>query len=196
MKPVGFAVAGGRSRRMGRDKALLPWGDTDLLGYALARLSVLTDDVRVLAGPEPRYSGRGVAVETDPVADRGPMGGLLAALESARGRPALLLGVDLPLVPPGLLARLLVLAQDADAAVPVLPRGPEPLCAVYGAGCLEPVRHAVAGVDLKMTAFWGEVRVREVRAHELAPYGDPEELFLNVNGPEDYERARTLAHPR
>ncbi len=196
MRPVGFAVAGGRSRRMGRHKALLSWGATDLLGHALARLAAVTDDVRILAGSEDRYSGRGVAVEPDPVADRGPMAGLLAALQSARGRPALLLGVDLPLVPPEVLAHLLVLAQDADAVVPVSPRGPEPLCAVYGAGCVEPVRHAFAREDLKMTAFWGDVRVREVRPDELAPYGLPEELFLNVNTPEDYERARTLAHLR
>ena len=193
MTPVGFAVAGGRSRRMGRDKALLPWGDTDLLGHALARLSAVTGDVRILAGPEPRYSRRGVPIETDPVSDRGPMAGLLAALEAARGRSALLLGVDLPLVPTALLARLLVLAADAEAVVPVSPRGPEPLCAVYGAGCLEPVRRCMDREDLKMTAFWAGVRVREVGPDQLGAFGDPDELFLNVNAPEDYEHALTLA---
>ncbi len=193
MTPVGFAVAGGRSRRMGRDKALLSWGDTDLLGHALARLSAVTDDVRILAGPEPRYSQRGVAVVTDPVTDRGPMAGLLAALEEARGRPALLLGVDLPLVPAELLARLLALAGDADAVVPVSHRGTEPLCAVYGAGCLEPVRRCLDREDLTMTAFWSGVRVQEVGPAQLSAFGDPDELFLNVNALEDYHRARTLA---
>jgi len=177
---------------MGHDKALLSWGDTDLLGHALARLSAVTDDVRILAGREPRYSQRGAAVVTDPVADRGPMAGLLAALEEARGRSALLLGVDLPLVTADLLARLLTLARDADAVVPVSPRGPEPLCAVYGAGCLEPVRSCVAREDLKMTAFWDRVRVLEVGPDQLGAFGNPDELFLNVNGPEDYERALSL----
>jgi molybdopterin-guanine dinucleotide biosynthesis protein A len=175
---------------MGRDKALLSWGDNDLLGHALARLLVVTDEVRILSGSEPRYSERGVAIETDPAPDLGPMAGLLAALEAARGRTALLLGVDLPLVPTGLLARLVELAADTDAVVPVSQLGPEPLCAVYGAGCLEPVRHRVASGDLRMTAFWGDVRVREVGPDQLAAFGDPGELFLNVNAPEDYERAR------
>jgi molybdopterin-guanine dinucleotide biosynthesis protein A len=192
MKAVGFAVAGGRSRRMGRDKALLAWGDTDLLGHTLARLSAVTDAVRILSGPAPRYSERGVAVETDPAPDLGPMAGLLTALEAARGRPALLLGADLPLVPTALLARLVVLATDADAVVPVSPLGPEPLSAVYGAGCLEPVRRCVARGDLKMTAFWADVRIREVGVDELAAFGDPGELFLNVNALEDYERALLL----
>jgi molybdopterin-guanine dinucleotide biosynthesis protein A len=181
---------------MGHDKARLPWGDTDLLGHALARLSAVTDDVRILAGPEPRYSQRGVPVVTDPVADQGPMAGLLAALKEARGRPALLLGVDLPLVPAGLLARLLALASHADAVVPVSRRGPEPLCAVYGAGCLAPVRRCVEREDLKMTAFWAQVRVQEVGPDQLGAFGDPDELFLNVNAPEDYDRARTLARRR
>ena len=181
---------------MGHDKALLSWGATDLLGHALARLSAVTDDARILAGPKPRYSQRGVAVVTDPVADRGPMAGLLAALEAARGGPALLLGVDLPLVPVELLARLLALAGDADAVVPVSRRGPEPLCAVYGAGCLDPVRRCVEREDLKMTAFWARVRVQEVGPDQLGAFGDPDELFLNVNAPEDYQSALTLARRR
>ena len=178
---------------MGHDKALLSWGDTDLLGHALERLSAVTDDARILAGAELRYSQRGVPVVTDPVTDRGPMAGLLAALEEARGRPALLLGVDLPLVPTELLARLLALAGHADAVVPVSRRGPEPLCAVYGAGCLDPVRRCVEREDLKMTAFWARVRVQEVGPDQLGAFGDPDELFLNVNAPEDYQSALTLA---
>jgi molybdopterin-guanine dinucleotide biosynthesis protein A len=176
---------------MGRDKALLPWGDTDLLGHALTRLRRVTDDVRILAG-SPRYGTRGAPVLTDPVPNRGPMAGLLAALESAGGRPALLLGVDLPLVPASLLARLLALGRSVDAVVPVSPRGPEPLCAVYGAGCLEPVRRAISTDDLSMTGLRGEIQVREVGPEELVAFGDPQDLFLNVNEPEDYERALRL----
>ena len=192
MSPVGFAVAGGRSRRMGRDKAELPWGDTDLLGHALARLRTVTNDVRILSGPERRYSDRGVSVEVDPAPDLGPLGGLVAALEAAAGGGVLLLGVDLPLIPPALLARLIELAPGFDAVVPSSARGPEPLCALYGAACREPVGHRVASGDLKMTAFWPDIRVREIGPSDLMAFGEPEELFLNVNAPDDYDRARKL----
>jgi molybdopterin-guanine dinucleotide biosynthesis protein A len=177
---------------MGQDKALLPWGDTDLLGHALARLRGVVDEVRILPGPERRYTDRGVALDLDLAPNQGPLAGLLAALESASGRAALLLGIDLPLVPSRLLERLVALGPSVDAVVPMWPRGPEPLCAVYGAACLEPVRHRVAAGDLKMTAFWPDVRVREVGPEELDAYGDPAELFLNVNTPEDHERALGL----
>jgi len=187
--PVAFAVAGGQSRRMGRDKALLPWGGTDLLGHALARLGAVCPDVRILAGARPRYEERGRPVLTDAAEGAGAMGGLLAGLEAATG-PALLLAVDLPFVPAGLLARLLVLAEEADLAVPVSPGGPEPLCAVYGPACRAPVRRCVEAGRLKMTAFWPDVRVRRVGPDELAAFGDPARLFRNINVPADYAGAR------
>ena len=177
---------------MGRDKALLPWADTDLLGHALARLSRVADEVHILPGPLRRYTDRGVALDLDSAPNQGPLAGLLAALEGASGRAALLLGIDLPLVPSRLLERLVALAGCGDAVVPVSPRGPEPLCAVYGGACLDHVRRRVAAGDLKMTAFWSDVRVREVGPEELTVFGDPDELFLNVNSPTDYERARAL----
>ena len=190
MSIVGFAVAGGRSQRMGRDKALLPWGETDLLGHTLCRLRVVAEEVCILAGPRARYGDRGVPVCVDPVPDAGPLAGVLAGLERARGRPGLFLGIDLPLVPPALLARLAELGAGFDAVVPVSPRGPQPLCALYGPACLGPVRRCLVGSDRSMTAFWADIRVREVQPVELAAFGDPAMLFFNVNGPEDYDRAR------
>jgi molybdopterin-guanine dinucleotide biosynthesis protein A len=192
MTVVGVAVAGGESRRMGRDKAFLPWGETDLLGHALARLRMVTDDVRILSGAELRYTDRGVPVEVDAAPDLGPLGGLAAALEAAAGEDVLLLGVDLPLVPPALLTRLTELARGFEAVVPVPARGPEPLCALYGPTCREAVQRHVVGGDLKMTAFWPDVRVREVDPTDLGAFGDPGELFLNVNTSADYERAQVL----
>jgi molybdopterin-guanine dinucleotide biosynthesis protein A len=177
---------------MGRDKALLSWGDSDLLAHALTRLQTVTDDVRILSGAERRYSDRGVPVEVDPAPELGPLGGLAAALDAAAGRDVLLLGVDLPLIPSALLTRLIELAPGFDAVVPASGRGPEPLCSFYGAACREPVRGRIASGDLKMTAFWPDVRVRETGPSELDVFGDPGELFLNVNAPEDYERARAL----
>jgi len=104
-RPIGLVLCGGRSARMGRDKALLPWGGTaDLLGHAVARLASVTGDVALLCGPERRYADRGVAVVTDLGAEGGAIAGLLAGLEHAAGRPVLLLAVDLPLAPARLLA--------------------------------------------------------------------------------------------
>jgi molybdopterin-guanine dinucleotide biosynthesis protein A len=186
---VGFVVAGGQSRRMGRDKALLPWGATDLLGHSLARLLRVTDDVRILCGPEPRYEDRGVPVVVDRLADAGPVAGLVAALEESGGRPGLLVAVDLPLVPVPLLERLAELGTAWDAVVPRSARGREPLCAFYAPSCLEPIRRRVATGDMRMTSFWPDARVLEVGPSEWAAFGDPDALFRNVNTPADLETA-------
>jgi molybdopterin-guanine dinucleotide biosynthesis protein A len=170
---------------MGRDKALLPWGGTDLLGHAVARLRAVTGDVGILCGPEERYRDRGLPVHVDLVRDAGPLAGLVTGLAAASGRPGLFLAVDLPQVPVGLLRRLVEWTAGCDAVVPVSPRGPEPLCAVYGPGCLEPVRRRLTAGELRVTSFWPDVRVREVGPDELADFGDPEDLFRNLNTPGD-----------
>lgn len=187
MSVVGFVVAGGRSLRMGRDKALLPWGETDLLGHAIARLRAVTGDVRVLCGPAPRYLDRGVPIVTDDVNDAGPLAGVVAGLATAPGGRGLFLAVDLPHVPASLLARLVELSEGWDAVVPVSARGPEPLCAFYGPACLEPIRRRMAAGELRMTAFWPDVRVRRPAAGELARHGDPDATFLNLNAPGDLD---------
>jgi molybdopterin-guanine dinucleotide biosynthesis protein A len=187
---LGFVMAGGRSRRMERDKALLPWGAGTLLDHAVARLREVAGEVRILCGPEPRYTHVGVPVDVDRVPDSGPLGGLEAGLLQLTGGIGLFLGVDLPFVPGALLRRLVDLAAGFDAVVPVAAGGPQPLCAVYTSACLPSVRRSLDRQALQMTSFWSEVNVRVVEEAELARFGDAATMFLNVNTPEDYERAR------
>jgi molybdopterin-guanine dinucleotide biosynthesis protein A len=183
---VGFVVAGGQSRRMGRDKALLPWGGRTLLDHAIERLQGITDDVRVLSGPIARYESHGVPVVSDAVRGHGPLGGVFTGL-LAQGRSlGLFLAVDLPAVPVALLDSLVAAASGFDAVVPVWTRGPEPLCAVYSGACVEPIRRRLAAGEAKMTSFWPDVRVLEWGPDEIGPFGEPAKLFENLNEPGDY----------
>jgi molybdopterin-guanine dinucleotide biosynthesis protein A len=186
---TGFAVAGGRSLRIGQDKALLAWGATTLLDHALDRLRPICADVRILSGPARRYEDRDVPVHPDVRDDAGSLGGVYTGLLALELSFGLFLGVDLPLVPVALLRRLLELAPGHDAVVPVSRAGPEPLCAVYAKTCRRPIERRMESGDFKMTSFWPDVRVREVGLEELVVFGEPSQLFLNVNTPEEYERA-------
>jgi molybdopterin-guanine dinucleotide biosynthesis protein A len=189
---TGYVLAGGESRRMGRDKALLPWGGTTLLGHALDRLRQVCGEVAILAGAEPRYADQGARVVMDTVRDAGPLAGLLAALDDAHTEVVLMLAVDLPSVPPALLAFLLELAgrAEVDVVAPVVGLRPQPLCAAYRRSCTPAVRHHLAEGHLKMTRFWEDVRVRAVPEEELAPFGQPEALLRNLNSAQDYAAAR------
>jgi molybdopterin-guanine dinucleotide biosynthesis protein A len=185
----GFAFAGGQSRRMGRDKALVEWDGAALLDRTLDRLRACCRSVCILSGPSPRYEDRGVRVVLDEAPDIGPLAGVAAGLAVLDQDVGLFLAVDLPAVPVALLVRLIGLSADADAVVPVSGRGPEPLCAVYGPACLEPVRRRIAAGERKMTCFWPDVRVREVSDSEIAAFGDPDALFRNINTPQDLTRS-------
>lgn len=185
-RPIGFVVAGGLSTRMGRDKARLPWHGTTLLDHAIARLTAVCGDVRILCGPGARYEDRGRALVVDVIPDGGPLAGLAAGLASAGDAAGLYLGVDLPLVTIDLLEALAAIGGDADAVVPVTDDGPQPLCAVYRQGCLGAVRARLAAGDRRMTSFWPDVRVHVIKGAALLAFGDPRRIFHNVNAPADY----------
>ena len=187
---TGFVLAGGKSRRMGRDKALLPWNGGTLLDHAVARLGAVCASVRVLSGAERRYEDRGLAVETDAIPGAGPLGGIYTGLLGMGPGTGLFLGVDMPFVTVDLLRRLLELSAGHDAVVPLSARGPEPLCAVYRSTCLEPIRRRLAAGDLKATSFWPDADVLPARAEHLSGLGPLDAMFRNVNSPADYDRAR------
>jgi molybdopterin-guanine dinucleotide biosynthesis protein A len=182
---TGFVVAGGQSRRMGRDKALLPWAGVTLLDRALQTLQQVCGRVAILCGPVARYEDRGVPLIVDRVQGAGPLAGLIAGLETLGEEPGAFLAVDLPGVPPALLADLVERSAAADAVVPLSNSGPEPLCAVYTRACLEPARRRIAAGERRMTSFWTDVRVVRVGPAELARFGDPAALFRNVNTAND-----------
>jgi molybdenum cofactor guanylyltransferase len=175
---------------MGRDKALLRWGRTTLLDHAVERLRSVCGTVAVLSGPAPRYPEAGVPEVPDLVPDRGPLGALVTALEHARAGLVLLLAVDVPFAPEGLLRHLLASAVGADAVVPVAGGRPQPLCAAYRTSCLGPARRRLERGELKMTSFWSDVLVRTVGEPELSRFGDPAELLRNLNSPQDYAQSR------
>jgi molybdopterin-guanine dinucleotide biosynthesis protein A len=166
---------------MGRDKALLPYRGTTFLAHAVARLRTACDEVYVLSGARARYEGEGVPVLTD--RGVGPLGAILAGLE--RAPAGLFLAVDIPLVPEGLLALLTRRLPGYDAVVPLSPGGPEPLCAAYGPACREAILARIERGERKAAAFFEDVRVLYLEPGELAPFGDPGEIFRNVNRPEE-----------
>ena len=173
---------------MGRDKALLPWERGTLLSHSVERLRQVLDDVRLLSGSADRHALPGLSTVADVGAGLGPLGALRTALEDSAPQSVLLLAVDLPLVPVPLLSYLLRVSAQNDAVVPHSCSGPEPLVAVYSTACLDPVGRRLAAGERRMSSFWGDVSVRHIGPDEIAPWGDPERLFANINTPADLAR--------
>lgn len=193
---IGVVLAGGESRRMGRDKTAIRVDGETLVDAAVRRLRTVTADVLVAD------RGRELSRLAPSVVDgpgRGPAAGLLGAAAARPGRALLALACDLPRVPTALLAFLA--RQTGDWIVPVsgLPADGrsrlEPLCALYRPGALCALAARVGRGDLSLHGLT-EVEgldVRALGAVELEPFGDPRDIFLNLNHPSDLAALDGLA---
>lgn len=186
---VGVVLAGGESRRMGRDKALMPWESSTLAGFAYERLAAVCGAVvvcdrgrQVLSGTTSLLDGPGA----------GPAAGLLGAAAAFPGRPLLVLACDVPRVPVSLLFALLEPGRGADLVLPVSNRGPEPLVGYYGTAALAELARLVAEGNFSLQPLLASPKLCAVllEGADLARFGDPGELFANVNSEADYRRAR------
>lgn len=193
-------LAGGQSRRMGRDKRALPWtpapdgSPRTLLGHVVSEVMLLTDDVVLVANDDPGVNG--VRIVGDLYPRSGSLGGIYSGLAAAAHDLAFVAAADMPFLNPMLILDLVRQASRVDAVVPVTDGRPEPLHAVYRKTVLAPARRQIERRDLKIALVFdalSTVKVPEANVRTL----DPDlRSFWNLNTPEEYQRALALAEVR
>ena len=182
-------LAGGASRRMGRDKAMLPYGNTTLLQTLIHKYQAL-GPVAVSVNQAGKYTGCGVPELVDRYPDWGPMNGLLSAFSETDAEEVFLTAVDLPFGDPELVQRIAALRGNAD--VSILKRGKkgvEPLFAVYGRSCAAAAERCLNAGKKSMFDLLESTEQRLILPDEL-PEFDLEHILRNVNTPEDYAAIR------
>lgn len=192
---TGVVLAGGKSTRLGRDKALLrvDAGPT-LIGLAVERLRELVAEVVVVADEHERLGQLAARMVPDVYPGRGVLGGIYSGLVAARHQHVLVVGCDMPFLSPRLLSYLLALPRDYDLLLPRHGAGLlEPLHAVYSRTCREVIQRQLLARRYSAIGYLDEVRVRYVEEAELRQV-DPElRSFFNVNTAEDLRRALEMA---
>jgi molybdopterin-guanine dinucleotide biosynthesis protein A len=187
----GFILAGGRSSRMGSDKAFLEFGGQTLLDRALGVVGTACGNVTIVGDPvkfakyETTKFGRTVA---DIFPGCGPLGGIHAALAQSSAELSLMLAVDMPFVSSELLEFLFTAAGNAQDAVVTVPRtshGLQPLCAVYRRDFFAVAEQQLRAGKYKIDAAFANLSMRLIEADELQAAGFPEQCFFNLNTPED-----------
>lgn len=194
-------LAGGGSTRYGSPKALAEIAGRSILERGLETLDAAGgapgEAVIVANDPEP-YASAGREIRPDVRPGTGVLGGILTAVkwaEELEREAAVVLACDMPFVPAGLLRRLAADAGADRVSIPESagPRGVEPLCAVYGVGCADPISRALDRDERAIISFFPDVDVRRLPLMEVRRFGDPDRLFFNVNRPEERRRAEELA---
>jgi molybdopterin-guanine dinucleotide biosynthesis protein A len=197
---LGAVIAGGQSTRYGRPKALERVAGVRLVDRVIDTLHALTPTVILIANDRALAESTGLPWRSDVIAGLGALGGIHAALLWAREERRtgiLAVACDMPFLSSGLLRRILDEARSSEADV-VVPesggrRGIEPLCAFYSTACVPAIEESLAAEDRRMIGFHDRVRVVRITRAETERFGSTERLFLNVNTPQERDRAEQLA---
>lgn len=185
---AGVILAGGKSTRMGRNKAVLEIGGKRLIDRLVEGLGALFPEVLIVANVRGLYEDLGIPVVPDLIADRGSLGGIYTATATVSRPWAFVVACDMPFFNPPLIRYLASLTPGYDVVMPRLDDW-EPLHALYAKTCLPPMERALHSGDLKIVRFLPEVRVRGVPRDELATYDPKGMSFFNMNTPEEFAQA-------
>lgn len=192
---TGLLVAGGKSRRMGRDKRFVELGGQPLLHRALSVLQSLFPEVLIaVAEPLSQLTGQGFRVVLDLIPNCATLGGLYTGLSSASHPRVFAVGCDMPFLNPEAIRRLAGLGAQADVVMPRLMTGLQPMHAVYSKACLPHLERMVKAHQLKVQdlAEVAGLTVKLVPEKDFLDV-DPQLLsFFNINTPADLEFARKL----
>lgn len=187
--------AGGQSSRMGTDKAFAEIDGVPLIERVIARTRDLGQAETVLITNRPdEYAHLGLPMYTDVMPDKGALGGVYTAVSVSSAPYTLVVACDMPFLSAGLLRHMVSLLDDdppPDVVVPRVMGYPQGLHAIYGKGCLDPIRRRLDANRLKVIGFYDEVRVRYLDEPEYQRHGA--HLFFNVNTPQQLEEARRLS---
>ena len=195
---TGIILAGGESRRFASNKALAPWRDGQKLVERVCSImaSLFPRNLIMVKDPmEFDFLNRpGVYVYQDQFPEAHSLGGIYSGLRCAHTAKVFVCGCDMPHLQPRLVRAMWgEMGKDYDAVVPVWQSKIQPLCGFYSKSCLGVLQAMVAERRLKVQELFGAVRTRFFQPEEIRA-SDPRGLsFLDVDTPEDYEKARRIS---
>jgi len=181
-------LAGGASRRMGRNKALLPFRGKPLIRRQIDLLAPLFEEILISANDPSAYSPFGLRIVPDLFAEPCSLSGIHALLKAATAPRIFVVACDLPFLNPALIRKLLEVPGDFDVIVPESDQGLEPLHAVYSRSCITGIEKAAADGHWKVSGLYTGLWV------DILPVQDDEWLvegrspFTNANTPDDWKQ--------
>jgi molybdopterin-guanine dinucleotide biosynthesis protein A len=188
--------AGGESRRMGRDKGLMPFLGRPLIQRVLERLTPIADEILVTTNTPDDYRFLGIPLFRDLKPGRGALGGLHTALSSAACEAVAVVACDMPFASAALIeaASRMLVQEGADVVIPDSGDGLEPLHAVYRrVTCLPAIESAIEVDQWRLISWFPKVKVHILQPDEIKLHDPLGLAFWNLNTPEEFTEAESRA---
>ncbi len=182
---TGAVLAGGKSVRFGRNKALEVLDGKRFIERAMESLSPFCDQVMVIANELEPYVDLGVELVQDVVPNQGPLGGIYTALLFSRSDWVLVMATDMPFIVPAMASLLIDSREGFDAVVPKTGKFFEPLLALYNRRCLPAIARQLESEERQIIRFYKKIKVRSIEETEWRTIDPRGMSFKNVNTPED-----------
>ncbi len=210
---TGVILAGGKSRRMGQNKALIQLGDDTLIAHVVRRMRLATDELLLITNNHAEYRHLDLPMHSDMIPDTGALGGIYTGLMHASHDVVVCVACDSPFLQPKLLTYLVAVLGEYDAVMPYTynsRRTPffrnkalgvtnpsrsdnqitlQTLCAAYSKRCLPIIKLMLQESELRVHALQERAHIHSI-SPEIWQAFDPEGIsFFNINTPEDFEKA-------
>lgn len=191
MQATGIIMAGGRSSRMGTNKALLSIGGKTVIERIVTELSKIVSDIVIVTNTPEEYQFLGLPMIEDQWKDMGPLAGIHAGLTASRTEKNLVVACDMPFISAQLGGVLLNLLDDYQIAVPDISGQLHPLFAAYRKDTLGEISHSLQNQTLRIRQFFKHTNTKYVTEACLQKlqYHYQEQHFFNMNHPDDFARA-------
>jgi molybdopterin-guanine dinucleotide biosynthesis protein A len=183
---TGVVLAGGSSRRMGRDKAMMPLQGRPIIERIIRIMDGIFERTIIIAQAHQDFSLYGRQVVHDLVPGFGALMGLYTGLKKSPTWRVLAVACDMPFIQPGLLSYMCSVDHPADVIVPKINGHFEPLLAIYSKSCLPAIEELIGKSDKSILSLYPKVTVREITQEEIE-LSDPEQKsFIKINTRQEY----------
>jgi len=182
-----IVLCGGKSRRMGRPKAFLPYEGATIIEHVLGIVKDLFAEVFLVANEPESYENLGVDVVKDILPYRGPLGGILSGLLVASHQYTFVIACDMPLVDRKLIREMTACRNGHDVLVLCHSGGIEPLLGLYSKNCIKPLEESLFTGNLSVQEFLAGLKAQTFDCPEDGK-GDALPPFFNINTPQDYSK--------
>jgi molybdenum cofactor guanylyltransferase len=189
---TGIILAGGSSRRYGKNKSLLKIGGVRLIDNILQKMKTIFKRVILITNEKKRYEYLEVPIVEDLIKGVGPLGGIYTGLISMPDEAGFFVACDMPNINRQLVRYMVGIKGNHEAVVPAVSDKIEPLHAIYFRSCLKSIKHLIDSKHYQVRLFYDSIPVRYVKEDEIRKFCCPTKAFFNINTPDEFAKIKSF----